>query len=199
MSILLKKILIAIESITKEVISMIGRFKNITSYKKNRDMPIYNVVDIVYFVLNKLYHLSLYNSAYAPSNMKLQKLLYFIQGCYMRNNNGRELFEDDFQAWVSGPVIPSVYGMFRFYGRGIINKREIKRIPSLSQAAIIVITEVVEELGKEDSFVLSKMTHDSQTAWSIIREKYNLKQYEYSREIIPKSMIHEEFLNYIHD
>ena len=40
---------------------------------------------------------------------RLQKLLYFSNIEYMKRFNGRQMFEDTFHAWPSGPVIPAVY------------------------------------------------------------------------------------------
>lgn len=49
------------------------------------------------------------------TNLKLQKLLYYLQGEYLQKNN-RLLFSDDIQAWPYGPVVPSVY--FEYCGNG---------------------------------------------------------------------------------
>lgn len=42
------------------------------------------------------------------SNLILNKLLYFAQG-HCLAETGRPLFDDDFEAWEYGPVIPSFY------------------------------------------------------------------------------------------
>lgn len=42
------------------------------------------------------------------SNLKLQKLLYFSWLEYYKLT-GRPLFDEEFQAWKYGPVVPSVY------------------------------------------------------------------------------------------
>lgn len=49
------------------------------------------------------------------TNLKLQKLLYFAQGHFIQENNGSLLFEEDFQAWAHGPVVPVVYEEFEKY------------------------------------------------------------------------------------
>jgi len=49
-------------------------------------------------------------------NLKLQKLMYYAQGWHMAENNGKELFEDDFEAWVYGPAIPRLYGVYKKWG-----------------------------------------------------------------------------------
>ncbi len=42
------------------------------------------------------------------SNLKLQKILYFSWLEYYKRH-GKPLFEEEFQAWKYGPVVPSVY------------------------------------------------------------------------------------------
>lgn len=55
------------------------------------------------------------NHSHIPiTNLKLQKLLYFIQGEYA-GAYGVRLIRDDFYAWQLGPVIPAVYSSFAIY------------------------------------------------------------------------------------
>lgn len=49
---------------------------------------------------------------------RLQKLLYFGDVIFMQLNNGKSMFKDEFYAWPSGPVIPSVYDEFMQYQNG---------------------------------------------------------------------------------
>lgn len=51
---------------------------------------------------------------YEISNLKLQKLLYFIQKEAIKNNE--IAFDDRIEAWQYGPVIPEVYYRFSLYG-----------------------------------------------------------------------------------
>lgn len=46
------------------------------------------------------------------SNLKLQKLLYYAQAWHL-GMNGQPLFEENFQAWVHGPVIPELYQQYK--------------------------------------------------------------------------------------
>jgi uncharacterized phage-associated protein len=45
------------------------------------------------------------------NNLKLQKLLYYAQAWYL-GEFGTPLFDDKLQAWMSGPVIPSIFWRF---------------------------------------------------------------------------------------
>ena len=42
------------------------------------------------------------------TNMKLQKMLYYQQGFHLAYF-GTPLFDKDIEAWMFGPVVPSVY------------------------------------------------------------------------------------------
>lgn len=43
-------------------------------------------------------------------NLKLQKVIYFLNADYMLNNNGKALIEDEnFERWDYGPVLRTVY------------------------------------------------------------------------------------------
>src|SRR5438309_2092560 len=49
------------------------------------------------------------------TNLKLQKLLYYVQGFHLAMN-GAPLFNEDIRAWDHGPVVPQVYRKYREYG-----------------------------------------------------------------------------------
>ena len=54
------------------------------------------------------------------SNMKLQKLLYYVQGFHIAVFN-RPLFNEDIEAWMYGPVVPAVYEYYQENGnKGIM-------------------------------------------------------------------------------
>ena len=46
------------------------------------------------------------------SHKKLQKLCYYAQAWYVTIKN-KPLFEDDIEAWVHGPVVPSLYSQYK--------------------------------------------------------------------------------------
>lgn len=49
------------------------------------------------------------------SNLKLQKLMYYFQAWYCAAYDDT-LFDEDFQAWVHGPVIPALYHKYKPFG-----------------------------------------------------------------------------------
>lgn len=56
--------------------------------------------------------------------LMLQKLLYYIQGLSFVLN-GREMFEENCEAWVHGPVYKDVYNIFKQFGFNVIDDPEI--------------------------------------------------------------------------
>ena len=57
------------------------------------------------------------------TNLKLQKILYYVQGYFLATFD-RPLFPDKIQAWKFGPVVPSVYYEFSSYGPDPLRKTE---------------------------------------------------------------------------
>ena len=49
------------------------------------------------------------------TNLKLQKLLYYQQGYHLAQF-GTPLFDEDIEAWMYGPVVPSVYDSYKKQG-----------------------------------------------------------------------------------
>lgn len=50
----------------------------------------------------------------AVSNLQLQRILYYIQKRFLQN--GLIAFNDDFEAWPFGPVVPPVYNRYSSFG-----------------------------------------------------------------------------------
>ncbi len=53
------------------------------------------------------------NNGIPLSPLKLQKILYYIQAWHLVFFNGHPLFDEQPEAWVNGPVYPSVYKRFK--------------------------------------------------------------------------------------
>lgn len=70
----------------------------------------YDVCDVCRYVIN-------YSNKkeYSISNLKLQKLLYFIQAVFIIDK-GKQCFNDQIEAWDFGPVVPKAYREFKMYG-----------------------------------------------------------------------------------
>lgn len=75
-------------------------------------MGLYNVLDVSRYAIN-------YSNEndYGISNLKLQKILYFIQAFFLTNTpDGRPCFRERIEAWDFGPVVPEAYREYKQYG-----------------------------------------------------------------------------------
>lgn len=93
------------------------------------------------------------------TNLKLQKLLYYAQAWYLAIHN-KSLFEEDFQAWIHGPVLPSQYKRFKkFEWRPILE--EGITLPKIKDEKIEAhLREIVDVFGVETASSLELMTHN---------------------------------------
>lgn len=75
---------------------------------------LYSACDIARYIIN-------YSNEkeYLCSNLKLQKLMYFVQAYSLITTN-RPLFEEPIEAWDFGPVVPAVYHEFKRFGAGSV-------------------------------------------------------------------------------
>lgn len=69
----------------------------------------YEAVHIAKYIINKCTI-----DQHPISNLQLQKILYCIQRDFLKND--MLAFDDDFEAWQFGPVIPEVYYLFCGFG-----------------------------------------------------------------------------------
>lgn len=99
------------------------------------------------------------------TNLRLQKLLYYIQGWHL-GLHGKPLFEEDFQAWVHGPVQPAVYSEYKHYRWNPISE-EIPDI-DLPENVCTHIEDVLKVFGIKTAYELERMTHHEQP-WLIAR------------------------------
>lgn len=93
------------------------------------------------------------------STKRLQKLLYFCEVEYMKRNNGKPLFEDEFYAWPSGPVIEDIYHEFMQYRDGEIQPKHAKNEPTLTKNIKIIIDQILEVTKDLDTSDLIKISN----------------------------------------
>ncbi|MBN1391889.1 MAG: DUF4065 domain-containing protein [Sedimentisphaerales bacterium] len=89
------------------------------------------------------------------TNLKLQKLLYYAQGWYLAHK-GECLFDDKFEAWVHGPVIPSIY---RRYKKAWLPINKEVQLPSLPEELKKWLDRFLNSYLSIDAFELEKMVH----------------------------------------
>lgn len=106
------------------------------------------------------------------TNLKVQKLVYYAQAWHLALKN-KPLFNEDFQAWVHGPVIPELYFKYKEKGiRGSIpipvecSFEDIKT--RLDSETIDFLLEVANQYMVFNGFALEEMTHQ-EDPWKIAR------------------------------
>lgn len=97
------------------------------------------------------------------SNMQLQKILYYIQREFLKND--RIAFADDIQAWQFGPVVPNVYYTFCGFGAMPISVSN-KPIIKMNEQDRRIVDHIVESKRILDPWDLVKETHRADGAWA---------------------------------
>ena len=101
--------------------------------------------------------------AEAISNLKLQKLLYYAQGCFLALTD-RPLFSDKIVAWQHGPVVETVYQTYKHCGAGSIDFTEDFDDASFTEEEKNILIQVYEVFGQYSAWKLRNMTHE-ETPW----------------------------------
>jgi len=119
---------------------------------------IYAVLDIAKKILAKA---SCSDSEELISNMKLQKLLYYQQGFHLAYF-GTPLFNEEFEAWMYGPVVPEIYEYFKTNdNKGIEYSGDTITLSSEEET---LFNEVHRVYGKYSAIGLMELTHN-ETPW----------------------------------
>ena len=103
---------------------------------------------------------------YVISNLKLQKILYFIQAQFLVfGDEHKACFSDDIQAWKFGPVVPTVYRKYRLYGNAHIpsfDKEE--NFSEIAEKDKTMINRIVDRCADYTASQLVELTH-RQSPW----------------------------------
>lgn len=105
------------------------------------------------------------DDSHSISNLQLQKILYYVQYEFLTKYD-KPLFDDDFEAWKFGPVIPAVY--YNYTGGGalkIISKENPNSFDLLEYRQKEAINTVVETQRSKYPWDLVSQTHKDGKAW----------------------------------
>ena len=97
------------------------------------------------------------------SNLKLQKLCYYAQGFHLALY-GLPLFSENIEAWQHGPVIESLYHIYKGYGSGAIPLPENVDLSIYSKNVRELLDEVYKVFGQFSAWKLRSLTHE-ETPW----------------------------------
>lgn len=122
----------------------------------------YSAFDLARYVLKKCI-----DDENVICNLQLQKVLYCIQECFLREK-GHEAFPESIEAWQFGPVVPKVYDHYRIYGcKSIVWIPEDERNTILEdEKDKALIDEIVEKERNIDPWDTVQLTKKELGAWA---------------------------------
>ncbi len=94
---------------------------------------------------------------------KIQKLVYYAYAWFIALNNQDPnkiqyvLFDEEPEAWIHGPVFPSLYNKYRDYGFNEVSQKETVEIEN--DDLVSFLDNVWEIFGKYSADELEYMTH----------------------------------------
>jgi len=114
----------------------------------------YSALDVAKYIVNYAI-----NDLKLPiTNLKLQKILYFIQLDFL-DEMGDTLFTNDIEAWKYGPVVSRTYSHYRKYSDLPITDTFLPRT-TFSRSEDLIIKRVVREYIRINEWELVKITHE---------------------------------------
>ena len=136
-------------------------------------------------IINSYYVIDYFNqNGESITNLKLQKLMYFMEGLYMVLTDEDYLFEQEFFAWNLGPVCKELYDYYKECGNENIELTEEKRkkiinFPNINKVFVEVLFKVFSGWS---AYELVELTHEQGSPWYHI--KNNIE--EESNQIVYK-------------
>lgn len=126
----------------------------------------YSAIDVAKYII-----LYCKENGYSISNLKLQKLLYFVQAQFLVAK-GEPAFEEEIEAWDFGPVVPVVYQHFKMWGSSeipaLLAKGAKAKIYEEDQR---IMDEILKECAPYSASSLVDITHN-QDPWVDAYERY---------------------------
>lgn len=104
------------------------------------------------------------------NHLKLQKLLFYVVAWHLVYT-GTPIIEEDFEAWLHGPVLRSVWNYFKTYSTMFQDLPYPDKINiNLTEEQKEIIDDVLDEYGDKTGYYLECLTH-SERPWKVARSK----------------------------
>lgn len=96
------------------------------------------------------------------TNLKLQKLCYYAAGisATVRQDDSSPIFKDRIEAWLHGPVVPSLYARFRNCGADPIPPVENFDFSLIDERDVDLLEDIYKFYGQYSAWKLRDMTHE---------------------------------------
>lgn len=109
------------------------------------------------------------------TQMKLQKMVFFAHGLHLAINSGNPLIREKFLAWKFGPVVPTIYQLYKKWGNSpiiektsiLVNSQPLEYFSELSESALEAINNTWEITKDVDAITLSNWSHSPDSPWAI--------------------------------
>lgn len=98
------------------------------------------------------------------TNLRLQKLLYFVQGWSIATR-GKPFFDDKIVAWPFGPVVPTVYNVYRPCGRNFIQGDTAMNDYDMTTEEENFLIDILHEYYGDSTSILIEMTKKKDSPW----------------------------------
>ena len=113
------------------------------------------------------------------TQMKLQKMVFFAHGLHLALNNGDPLIREKFLAWRFGPVVPTIYQLYKKWGNSpimertsiTVNFQPLANFSELTPSALEAINNTWEITKDVDAITLSNWSHSTNSPWDITYKK----------------------------
>jgi len=165
-----------IKNIVKTSSIKIEKVENAKEYK----IMNYSPIDVANYFLSLVDE----ESGDNITHLKLQKLVYYADAWFLALYN-KSLFKENFEAWVHGPVLTSLYQKFKDYGYNPINSPE-EYSCNLPEEVKIHLDEIWEEYGSLSPKKLEILTH-SEAPWKEARK--NCSPIDYCSNNLSKDLM----------
>ena len=93
------------------------------------------------------------------SNLKLQKLIYYVQAFHLAIYDV-PFFDEDFEAWTHGPVCPEIYHKYKHHKSSPIPLTADFDPALFSADQLELLDEINAVFGQFSAWKLRNMTHD---------------------------------------
>lgn len=128
-------------------------------------------------------------SDWTITNLQVHKLLYLAHMVYLGRNE-IPLVDELFQAWMFGPVLPTVYNKFKIFGSSPIRRQFFNNLESPKEEEkkpeYLILEETWRLLKDKKGWELVSLTHREGGAW----EEYF---YPEANSLIPNEAIIKEY------
>lgn len=146
----------------------------------------YPALDLAKYILQKCI-----DDGCPISHLQLQKILYYIQGEFLKKD--RKAFDDPIEAWIFGPVVPSVHERYCMNGAmpilGVPDwmKTEEDKIPEISEEVKKIVDKVTEAKRALSPRDMVRATQEKDGPWDTIYADGKGNHKEISLDRIKKS------------